>query len=293
MTMAEAEMQGCSDPVIWNEWHAVADLDEIRRGGLHTLLLGEPLGCWIDTDGTARAETRANRELEVRTDYGYLWTTLGEPEGGVFDVPEAHEDDRRTLNALTVGIEVSAPRAVENFLDIAHFPYVHAGVLGEEPHTEVAEYRVEERDGELWAFDCMFYQPRAAAASSQAVLAEYIYRVPHPYSAMLYKSSPADPERMDAIGIFIHPITETRIRAHLFISVLDDMSADREIRRFQQGVIAQDKPILENQHPKLLPLDPRAETPIRADRSAIAYRRWLSRLGVTYGVIPAGGSVRA
>ena len=77
------------------------------------------------------------------------------------------------------------------------------------------------------------------------------------------------------------------------ISVLDDVSADREIRRFQQGVIAQDKPILENQHPKLLPLDPRAETPIRADRSAIAYRRWLSRLGVTYGVIPAAGSVRA
>ena len=72
--------------------------------------------------------------------------------GGVFDVPETREHDRRTLNALTVGIEVSAPRAVESFLDMAHFPYVHAGVLGEEPHTEVAESRVEERDGELWGF---------------------------------------------------------------------------------------------------------------------------------------------
>ena len=35
-----------------------------------------------------------------------------------------------------------------------------------------------------------------------------------------------------------------------------------------------------------LPLDPRAETPIRADKSAIAYRRWLSRKGIAYGVIP-------
>ena len=290
MTVTETRTAVCADPVILNQWHAVADLDEIRRGRLRTLLLGAPLDCWIDGDGAFRAEAEGVGELEVRTDYGYLWTALGEPAGGVFAVPETCEDDRRTLNALTVGIHVSAPRAVENFLDMAHFPYVHAGVLGEEPHTEVAEYRVEERDGELWAVDCLFYQPRAAAASSQAVLAEYVYRVPYPYSAMLYKSSPTDPGRMDAIGIFIHPLTDTRIRAHLFISVLDEVSADREIRRFQQEVIAQDKPILENQHPKLLPLDPRAETPIRADRSAIAYRRWLSRLGVTYGVIPSGTS---
>ena len=290
MTITETKTPVCSDPVILNQWHAVADLDEIRRGPLHTLLLGAPLSCRLDGDGAFRARTRSGRELEVRTDYGFVWTTLGAPDGDVFPVPETEEDDRRTLNAVTVGIEVSAPRAVENFLDMAHFPYVHAGMLGEEPHTEVAEYRVVEQDGELWAFDCSFYQPRAAAASSQAVLAEYIYRVPHPYAAMLYKSSPADPDRMDAIGIFIHPLTDTRIRAHLFLSVLDDVSTDQEIRWFQQNIIGQDKPILENQHPKLLPLDPRAETPIRADRSAIAYRRWLSRLGVTYGVIPAGSS---
>ena len=35
-----------------------------------------------------------------------------------------------------------------------------------------------------------------------------------------------------------------------------------------------------------LPLDPRSETPIRADKSAIAYRRWLSQKGITYGMIP-------
>ena len=289
-TTAEQAAHLCSDPVILNQWHPVASLEEMRRGRLRTLLLGAPLECWIDAGGTARAQARSNGEarmLEVRTDYGYLWTTLGQPDGGVFDVPETYEADRRTLNAVTVGIHVSAPRAIENFLDMAHFPYVHCGVLGEEPHTEVVEYRVEERDGELWAIDCAFYQPRAAAASSEAVLASYLYRVPHPYGAMLYKSSPSDPDRMDAIGIFIHPLTDTWIRAHLFISLLDEVSADAEIRRFQQAVIAQDKPILENQHPKLLPLDPRAETPIRADRSAIAYRRWLTRLGMTYGVIPA------
>ena len=85
----------------------------------------------------------------------------------------------------------------------------------------------------------------------------------------------------------MHPIGEEFIRAHLFLSLLDHASTDTTIRRFQQIIFSQDKPILENQYPKRLPLDPRAETPIRADKTAIAYRRWLTDLGVTYGVIPA------
>ncbi len=71
------------------------------------------------------------------------------------------------------------------------------------------------------------------------------------------------------------------------IIVIDHNSTDNEIKHYQQSIFADDKPILENQYPKRLPLDPRAETPIRADNSAIAYRRWLTDLGVSYGVIPA------
>ncbi|CDX36185.1 hypothetical protein MPLSOD_270005 [Mesorhizobium sp. SOD10] len=52
-------------------------------------------------------------------------------------------------------------------------------------------------------------------------------------------------------------------------------------------IFAQDKPILENQIPKRLPLDPRAETPIRADAVSVSYRRWLRDRAVTYGAIPA------
>ena len=114
----------------------------------------------------------------------------------------------------------------------------------------------------------------------------YTYRVPHPYCTLLYKTSPLDESRMDVIGLFVRSVAPDRIEAHMILSLLDDSNTDSFIRRFQQSIFAQDKPILENQNPKLLPLDPRAETPIRSDRLAIAYRRWLSDLGVTYGVIP-------
>ena len=121
-------------------------------------------------------------------------------------------------------------------------------------------------------------------------MSDYLYRVPHPYCVILYKTTPIDPVRKDVIALFCRSIAPDRIQAHMFLSLLDDDNSDAFIRRFQQGIFGQDKPILENQYPKLLPLDPRAETPIRADKVAIAYRRWLSDLGVTYGVIPTGTS---
>lgn len=290
----------CEDPVVLDQWYAIAALPEIPLGVAQpTRLLGFPIAYGVRFEGDpvvwrvepsgqpgSDALPESASWLPVRFDFGYLWTTLGQPEG-LFAIPEVDEPDRVTLNAMTVGIAVSGPRAIENFLDMAHFPYVHAHILGEEPRTEVADYDVEMRDGEIWATGCEFYQPRASAASDAPALAQYEYRVPHPYCALLYKSAPHESERMDVIGIFAHPVDEENIRAHLFLSVLGNVNTQEQIRHFQQGVLAQDKPILENQLPKRLPLGPRAETPIRADKVSIAYRRWLQDLGVKYSVIAA------
>ena len=227
--------------------------------------------------------------LPVICDYGYIWVCLGEPSGPLFPLPEFHEADRVNVCACSVGVRVSAPRAVENFLDMGHFPYVHTGILGEQPHTEVREYDVEitQDSNEVIATRCRFYQPQAAAGATGGMMTEYVYRVPHPYCAILYKSCPSDESRMDVITLFVQPVDEVHIRAHALVSVIDEHSSVQAIRTFQQTIFGQDKPILENQVPSKLPLDPRAETPIRADKSAITYRRWLSRMGITYGVIPA------
>ena len=52
---------------------------------------------------------------------------------------------------------------------------------------------------------------------------------------------------------------------------------------FQQLIFLQDRIILENQRPVLLPMEARAEIPTRADATSIAYRRWLKEKGITYG----------
>lgn len=296
----------CLDPVILNQWHPLAAVAETAPGRVHTTtLLGQGVTYAVDSTGCATAwrsgegpveasllapSPQGGRCLPTLVRYGYAWASLGAPARPLFAIPEFDEPDRRNLNASTIGVHVSAPRAIENFLDMAHFPFVHTGVLGAEPHTEVREYDVEvsaERD-EILATKCRMFQPQSTASSTEGADVEYVYRVPHPYCAVLYKSSGGDESRQDVIAVFLQPVDEEHVRAHLLLSVLDDEHEDKYIRNFQQSIFGQDKPILENQLPKRLPLDPRAETPIRADKAAVAYRRWLSNQGITYGVIPVG-----
>ena len=294
----------CRDPVILDQWHPLWAIDETKTNVVYTTrLLGESVSFAVTAGGRASVwRTRSDLAtgmavdpesiadaLPSRCEFLYVWTSLGDPPDRSFDIPEFFEPDRRNFNGSTLGVNVSAPRAVENFLDMGHFPFVHDGILGSEPRTEVVDYKVAVDDdtNEIWATECQFWQPAASATATEGQMVDYVYRILQPYSILLYKSCPADPERMDLIGLFVQSVTEEQVRAHMFLSLVDDESSIAQIRFFVQTIFARDMPILENQHPKSLPLDPRAETPIRSDQAAIVYRRWLSDLGVTYGVIPA------
>ncbi len=277
------------DPVIRDLWHVVFVAESLPVGSSRsTMLFEQRLTLARTANGAPSAADDAGRPLPVLERYGFLWTSFGEPVP-LFEIPEYDEPDRKNVCTGSVGIRVSAPRAIENFLDMGHFPFVHTGLLGEEPHTEVKEYTVsvdDERD-EVVATECRFWQPQAAAASTGGAEVEYVYRVPHPFCAVLYKTSAPDPARFDAIALFVQPVAEERVIGHPMMSIVDDVSTVGAIRRFQLTIFGQDKPILENQRPRRLPLDPRAETPIRADKSSIAYRRWLLAKGLRYGVIRA------
>ena len=86
-------------------------------------------------------------------------------------------------------VATSAPRAVENFLDTAHFAYVHEGWLGDQAHPEVPPYEVQHTpDGRPLIAHYRAWQPRAAASSQLGAWVEYRSQVPSPYAGPLYKS---------------------------------------------------------------------------------------------------------
>jgi phenylpropionate dioxygenase-like ring-hydroxylating dioxygenase large terminal subunit len=61
--------------------------------------------------------------------------------------------------------------------------------------------------------------------------------------------------------------------------------SDEAIRAYQDMITLQDVPIVESQRPELLPLDLQAELHLRSDRTAIAYRKWLNQIGLSFGTV--------
>ena len=278
------------DPILVNDWHAVVELDFLAtRGSFGTGLLGVP----IEIADTGPSEVRVVRRdtdalLPARIKYGHVFTSIGDPDRDIVYFPECHEEDRICATGGSFAVHVSGLRAVENFLDMGHFPFVHTDYLGAEPHTEVEPYQVTvTEENEILATECRFFQPLASPSADGGMMVDYEYKVCRPYTVCLYKSNPIEPERWDFIVLLVQPVSEERCVAHPYLAYLRHEIDEESLRWFQQLIFAQDKPILENQIPKRLPLDPRAEIPARSDGSSLAYRRWLTAQGVTYGAIPA------
>lgn len=225
--------------------------------------------------------------VQAQEAYGFIWLCIGTANKALFTLEEYDHPQARLVPCGAYGVRTSPLRAVENFLDMAHFPYVHTNILGAEPLTAVKPYKVEHRQNvdELWATECVFTQPLAAPNSQEPQETEYIYRVLSPLNVLLYKINTAASGIIpaDVICLFIQPLGETQIRAHLLM-VLDDQSSHMtDMVLFQQKIFTQDKPILENHVPLKLPLAARIEIPTRADAMATAYRKWLFEKNWTYG----------
>jgi len=269
-----------------SQWIVIEDdAGIVRRAPFETLLFSIPIRVANGPDGPRIHRLDTGEALPVLRRYGYVWSALAPAPRPLFEVREFDEAGRRFTPCGPVGVKTSALRVIENFLDLAHFPFVHPGILGTESETEVIPYRVEIRRDvdEVWAVDCGFFQPKAMAASSAGAQVEYRYRVAQPCSAVLYKTSPGRAGAFDLIGILVRPLHETACEVHAWMLMWDEESSDESLLQFQQEIFLQDRIILENQIPHLLPLSAGMEIPTRADATSIAYRRWLKNHGVIWG----------
>ena len=272
-------------PSALDEWYPVGMATVPGASSRRSALLGEPIEVGVDPDGQPAVTRHDGARLPVLTRYGHVWTSLGQPRPELFAIPEADQPGRRLLDVGAVRVRCSPLRAVENFLDIAHFPFVHTDILGSEPHTEVLPYRVEIREDvdEVWATQVEFFQPQASKSATGGITTQYMYRVPAPTCSILYKTCVPRPDEWDVIALFVQPLAEDRCDVWPWMALFDDETPTTDLIHFQQTIFLQDRSILESQIPILLPLDPGLEIPTRADLSSVAYRRWLKRRGYSYG----------
>ncbi len=228
--------------------------------------------------------------FEIIEKCGLIWVKLSASDCAVPPFPEFDKPRLRKVQCGPYDVATSAPRIVENFLDMAHFGFIHEGILGDTQHTEVPPYDVEPFDDArgqgIVATQCFAWQPRSNATIATGSMVEYTYRVPAPYTSILTKLPAAQNGFEEAIALFVLPITNESSRVWFVLAMNDQTSADESLRAFQDAIFAQDKPIVESQTPKRLPLDVRAEAHSTADKMSSAYRRFLNEKGIVFGTIP-------
>ena len=86
-----------------------------------------------------------------------------------------------------------------------------------------------------------------------------------------------------AMYFTITPVSERFSIAWTYVARDYGGMSDEQTRQFEDMITLQDIPIVESQRPELLPLDLQAELHLRSDRTAIAYRKWLKELGLSFG----------
>ena len=231
--------------------------------------------------------------FDVQEVYGLIWVRLEKSES-VIPAFAAESDARlRKVNCGPYLVQTSAPRLVENFLDMSHFGFVHEGWLGDRAHVAMLDYEVQKTATGILATNCQAWQPKSNLHSTTGAMVDYTYEVNAPYTCILTKAPEpatlgahiADKDNFrESIALFVCPITPETSRVWIRMAMTDFDSPDSALQSFQNTIFGQDQPVLESQSPKRLPLDLRAELHTAADKASSAYRRYLSELGISYGV---------
>lgn len=247
-------------------------------------------GWTYDTDGRcvrmpAHPSRRPPPKARVRVFHaaeaaGLVWVSLADEPAAFPRLPEFDDPGFRKVSCGPWEAGAGAPRLIENFLDVAHLPIVHAGSLGVPEQAEVGDYEVEDHEGGLLARGIRIYQPDPDG-SGRGGEVSYDYGVLSPFTAFLRKDQG---DRCLTILFHATPSTETRTQGFFVLFMNYGEAADDEAARaFQEKIFAQDRPVVESQRPERLPLDLREELHLPSDRLAIAYRKFIRREGLAFG----------
>jgi phenylpropionate dioxygenase-like ring-hydroxylating dioxygenase large terminal subunit len=212
--------------------------------------------------------------------HGFIWACLGEPRHGLPEIPELNDAAYRKLIAGPYAFHAQGPRILENFLDVAHLPIVHGGMLGDADHAEMPDYPVEGTKDGIIARDILVWQPDPDGVGRPAKVL-YTFQVHRPLTASFRKLH--NGQTLLMVDIVTPVDSQNSIAWAILAMNYGHDIPEVELLAFQDKITQQDKSVVESQRPELLPLDLQEELHLRSDKTAIAYRRWLKEIGMSYG----------
>ena len=212
--------------------------------------------------------------FEAAEAYGLLWVRLDAAAATTIPACPAWGGYFHVVAGEPYTWPTAAPRRVENFVDLAHFAWVHDGSLGrrDEPVPPVPD--IARADGELR----FTYDPPALEETDQRALFGWsAYRMPMPLTVNIEFRQAGGATRH--LWMTASPLSPGSCRSFWMVARDDALDEDdAEHLAFQDRILAEDEPVVCNQDPPEILLTPGEELSIRTDRVSNEYRRWLREL---------------
>ncbi|HWC69031.1 MAG TPA: aromatic ring-hydroxylating dioxygenase subunit alpha [Acidimicrobiales bacterium] len=218
--------------------------------------------------------------------HGLVYVSLDpQPILPIPDFPEFDDPAYRVAVVPPYDWQTGAARRTENFVDFAHFAWVHDGVLASRDQPEVPEHEVW-RDGAELRTTITVDEPASTDktqtlgldSADDSVPGRRNYRVALPFTVWLQQHLPGG--NTFVLFMACSPVGMKHCRSFTFNArnfALDE--DDERFVTFQQEIAEADRVISESQTPEELPADMTAELFIRGvDRLSVEYRRWLFEL---------------
>jgi phenylpropionate dioxygenase-like ring-hydroxylating dioxygenase large terminal subunit len=213
--------------------------------------------------------------------YGLVWLRVGEERADIPRLEELDDPGYTLIHEMKEVWTASAPRMIDNALDVSHVSFVHRGTVGDPDNPRMSDFRVE-RDGERIRFTVTYtskVQGRqvnnvgmagAVTRSTDAELVQpFVFR-----GALVYANG-----LRHVLFKTCTPVDDHTTLFFQFIGRNDAPPPERwpDIIAVDRAVQAEDRRLLEAIDPDF-PLDITAEVHTKADRMTVEYRRILADL---------------
>ncbi|MBL7495504.1 aromatic ring-hydroxylating dioxygenase subunit alpha [Frankia sp. CNm7] len=246
----------------------------------------------------APRRARARRAWGVTERHGLIWLAPDEPFSEIMDLPEETDDTFDSVWLDPARTTAAAGLLADNFLDTAHFPFVHSATIGAGEDMVVPPYRVEaDGDGFRVTMEQEVANPEDPGVAAglrplvQRRVSTYVFRPP--FMLRLRMEYP-DACITNTIHFCLQPEDDGATRVYTRL-LRDDLGADparlAAAARFEQAVLDEDLALQERFTIDGLPLisgdgELAEEVSIRADAAGVALRRVLAAFVTRAGRYP-------
>lgn len=228
------------------------------------------------------ARARVGQPAALAEVGGLIFLAPEAPVGERLDLPFAEADGFLHHHLVPARARVGAGLMLDNFLDMAHFPFVHAATIGTDEALEVPDLTVE-RDGLGMVVTSTHWFPNhedpGVAQEIRPLLQQralrYDYRAPFQASLRIDYVQAGGTNVLD---FFVQPEHDDRCRIYTVLhrDDLDDADQLADAAAYEQKILDEDL-LLQEQYVDLgLPLDVTAEVHVRTDRAGVELRRVLA-----------------